>query len=48
MKKCENCKYFDGQDCLMPIWVDGEYYPGRETEPDSSCELYEERHDLPV
>jgi len=46
-KVCKNCRFFDGRDCVVPLYVDGEYYPGRETEPEKHCELYEERDALP-
>ena len=41
MKKCENCKYFDGRNCVVPIWADGQKYEGQVTDPERVCDLHE-------
>lgn len=42
---CKDCRYYDGRDCVVPLYTNGEYCPGRETSPESCCALFEEREE---
>ena len=43
-KTCGSCRFYVSDFvCGIPLYVDAEFYPGRETEPEGGCHLWEAR-----
>ena len=41
-KNCKNCRFYQADICHLPLWVEGQYYDGKVTKPENTCDLFEE------
>ena len=45
-KNCKNCKYeYDGT-CMVPIYIDADFFAGQEVGEENACYLWEEKTDV--
>lgn len=42
---CQTCRFSLKGVCLIPLYVDGEFYPGRDIKDDGNCYLYEGKNE---
>ena len=40
-KTCSTCKYCENGVCMIPIYVDADFSPARETKPENGCYMHE-------
>ena len=47
-KTCRDCKWIIEGHCMIPLYVDGDYFPGRAVTAETpACFLYEAKDALP-
>ena len=40
-KDCDNSKYWSNGVCMVPLYVDAEFYPGSSRGAEESCYMFE-------